>query len=97
MVRLFVMFSGLLLLCPVLGSTQQLTAPRIDLGKPVTLPAPQPVRWCGREMATGHYGFFCRQELKADKKLLVPVRVRLGSMQMTDWLENKPNAQKPDR
>lgn len=95
--RLLMVLPGILLLLPVVGTAQQLAVPRIDLGRPVTLPVSQPARWCGREMATGHYGFFCRQELKADKKLPVPVRLRLGSMQMTDWLESKPNAQKPDR
>jgi hypothetical protein len=40
-------------------------------------------------LATQHYGFFCRQELKWDKKLPVQLRFRLGSQQMCDRLEGK--------
>jgi hypothetical protein len=34
-------------------------------------------------------GFFCRQEVRLDRKLPVPFRFRLGSMQYCDWLEQK--------
>jgi hypothetical protein len=49
------------------------------------------------DASTKDYGFFCRQELKGDKMLPVPLRFRLGSMQQTDWLEQKPNAVAPAR
>lgn len=39
--------------------------------------------------ATTHYGFFCRQELKWDKALPVPVRFRVGSHEACDRLEGK--------
>ena len=36
-----------------------------------------------------HLPFFCRQELKLEKLSGLPVRMRLGSVQQTDWLEQK--------
>ncbi len=41
------------------------------------------------DLATKQFGFFCRQELKWDKKLPVPVRFRLGSQESCDRLEGK--------
>ncbi|XZF15677.1 hypothetical protein ACTHGU_06035 [Chitinophagaceae bacterium MMS25-I14] len=35
-------------------------------------------------------GFFCRQEVKMDRKLPLPLRFRLGSLQYCNWLEQKP-------
>jgi hypothetical protein len=37
-------------------------------------------------------GFFCRTELKIEKATSIPFRFRLGSLQYTDYLEQKPNA-----
>ena len=34
-------------------------------------------------------GFFCRQELKMDKVLAIPIRFRLGSREYVDWMEGK--------
>jgi hypothetical protein len=45
-----------------------------------TLPANQ---------ATVNYGFFCRQELQMEKRN-IPVKLRVGSMDYCNWLENKP-------
>ena len=39
--------------------------------------------------ATSNYGFFCRQELKLDKKTVMPIRFRLGSMEECNRLEGK--------
>lgn len=35
-------------------------------------------------------GFFCRQELKLDRRTPLPLRFRLGSLQYCNWLEQKP-------
>jgi len=34
-------------------------------------------------------GFFCRQEIKMDRRLPVSFRFRLGSTEQCDWLEGK--------
>lgn len=68
----------------------------IDLVHEVTKPTNTP-QLLAPDAATKDYGFFCRQELKGDKALPMPVRFRLGSMQQTDYLEQKPYARTPAR
>jgi hypothetical protein len=40
--------------------------------------------------------FFCGAELLMEKRLKMPFRFRLGSVQQVDWLEGKPLSVKPD-
>lgn len=48
---------------------------------------------------TGSYypstlGFFCKKELQLDKITPLPVRLRLGSLEYVNWLEQKPNSRR---
>lgn len=46
---------------------------------------------------SSHLGFFCRQELKLEKAITIPLRIRIGSIDHVNWLERKPNAVTPIR
>lgn len=37
-------------------------------------------------------GFFCKEEIKLEKAVKMPVKFRLGSVQYVDWMEGKKNA-----
>ena len=39
--------------------------------------------------STCDYGFFCRQEIRVEKKIKIPLRVRLGSLQQANYYEGK--------
>ena len=42
-------------------------------------------------------GAACKAELKLEKATHVPLRIRLGSLAQTDYLEQKPNAARPEK
>jgi hypothetical protein len=41
---------------------------------------------------SNNLSFFCRKELQIEKAITVPLRFRLGSLEYTDYLEQKPNS-----
>lgn len=45
-----------------------------------------------KDFYSQHLSFFCRKELQIEKATSIPLRFRLGSLQYTDYLEQKPNA-----
>ena len=79
--------------CGTLSVAQENLPKTVDLSKPIQLPSKiKPNNWPAANLATCDYGFFCKQELKADKVTPMPIRFRLGNKEMTDWLESKPGA-----
>ena len=55
-----------------------------------------------KKPALGKYDYYnslglaCKAELKLQRVTKIPFRFRLGSLQLTDYLEGKPNTQKPE-
>ncbi len=41
---------------------------------------------------SNHLSFFCKKEFQVEKVTKIPLRFRLGAIDYTDYLEQKPNA-----
>ncbi len=46
----------------------------------------------GKNLYSQQLSFFCRKELQFEKKTSIPLRFRIGSLDYTNYLEQKPNA-----
>lgn len=60
--------------------------------------APVPANFKPAAFSYNYYnslGAACKVELNLEKATKVPFRFRLGSLQQTDYMEQKPNAQRP--
>jgi len=44
---------------------------------------------------TNHLGIICKAELQLQKKTSLAIRLRLGSLDYVNWMEQKPNAIRP--
>lgn len=94
--------SGLLLSLSWVSKAQQLPQPAhttaqdsLKQVKPVLNFKPGPV--AGKDYYYQSLGLACKLEFKMEKATKVPLRLRLGSLQQTDYMEQKPNVQKPER
>lgn len=57
--------------------------------------ARNPLRFIEDGYYIKHVGFFCRKEWQIEKTISIPLRLRLGSLEYTNYLEQKPNSLKP--
>ena len=51
---------------------------------------------CLKDYYLQNLGSICRMEYKIQKVISVPLRFRIGSLDYTNYLEQKPNALKPN-
>lgn len=77
------------------GQKQSVQLVQPDTSKAVILlttpqrPLPAKISLVAPDQHTRCFGFFCRQELKLDRKMPIPLRVRAGSLEQCNFLEGK--------
>ena len=72
------------------AASQEAFTPIKDSSAPLALPPVLPQNFYNQ-----HLGFFCKKEVQLQKKLTLPVYFRLGSKRYTDYMEKKPNVERP--
>jgi hypothetical protein len=60
--------------------------------KPIFLLNPVSCSVIAADYYTKGFGFFCKKELQFEKKIKIPFKFRLGSLQYNDYLEGKINS-----
>ena len=48
-----------------------------------------------KDFSTAQLGIVCKKEFEFEKKTSIPLRLRMGSLDYTNYMERKPNALKP--
>jgi hypothetical protein len=48
-----------------------------------------------KDFSTTQLGVVCKKEFQFEKKTSIPLRLRIGSLDYTNYMEQKPNALKP--
>jgi hypothetical protein len=66
------------------GNTPHITTHNFNLRSPIA-----------KNFSAMQLGFVCKKELQFEKKTSIPLRLRLGSLDYTNYLEQKPNSLKP--
>ncbi len=84
----------ILLFCSIASTTllAQLPASTFDkynFYKNDTLASPKFLHIISKNHYTKQLGFFCREELKLEKAIRIPLRLRLGNLQYVDRVEGK--------
>jgi hypothetical protein len=64
-------------------------------GPPIYKPAFNLLPPIAKDFSTSQLGIVCRKEFEFEKKTSIPLRLRIGSLDYTNYMERKPNALKP--
>ena len=102
MKRIFFFWTMALLLITfsVKGQVKEVCAEVLSADSCRVFTKPEPAKIKFRSFSYNYYsrlGATCKIEYKLEKASGIPFRFRLGSLEETDYMEQKPNAIKPSR